>query len=205
MDGNRRAECQCILTAHSINQWLSTKKRSHLGAKQQDRTMVIKHPTRISKKIIEEAVMSNPADEATEREDHFWEVTYEEIGDQVTAHVEKHRGPDLPREPMVIFSAWPCHDDDEDSYTNNLANVAVEGRIQMISKVSDFWRQEGSVDYTSEIVENPTWLDMCLLAYDMMMATGDHHHVFLEAVHKTGSFTLDDKSFVMIYDFSMGS
>ncbi len=58
--------------------------------------------------------------------------------------------------------------------------------------------------YRSPIMENPTWLEVALLANDMINCTGDNHHVYLEAIRPSDTkFTLDDKSFVTVYSFSI--
>ena len=36
-------------------------------------------------------------------------------------------------------------------------------------------------NYVSAVVENATWLDVCVLADEMIRATGDYHH-FLEGI-----------------------
>jgi len=159
-------------------------------------------------------------------EDAFYEDDgdYHIMTDQVTAHIAKHRNVtdykfnsamsfdeiDKKEKEMqdtgqyrdlVAFSAY-------EDYQNNLDKVAIEGRVMMKTEHQSFFGGMAEVnrkDYESEVLENPTWLDLCLCANDMINCTGDNHHVFLEAVHKTGQFTLDDKSFVLIYDFSMGS
>lgn len=163
-----------------------------------------------------------------DNEEKFWESggVDDQITKQVSDHIAKHRtvttvtfrpddsldewaeqerelsnNLDVYRD-YVLFSAYP------DDYHNNLNEVAIEGRIQIMTKKKSFF---GSMypklrkDYESEIMENPTWLDLCLCANDMIHCTGDNHHIFLEGIHKTGSFTLDDKSFVLLYEFSMGS
>jgi len=103
---------------------------------------------------------------------------------------------------QVSFSAYA------NDWSDNLDEVVVEGRIKIVTKHQSFFgcmSEEVREDYKSEILTNPTWLDLCLCANDMINCTGDNHHIFLEDVHRTGSFTLDDKSFILLYDFSMGS
>ena len=158
-------------------------------------------------------------------EDYFWDVLYEQMGERVSKYINEHRDVTNVTYPknaplseymkidadlqngrvyrdQVSFSAYP------DDYTDNLDEVAVEGRIQFQSKHQAFFggmAEEVREDYKSEVLTNPTWMEVCLCANDMINCTGDNHHIFLEAIHKTGQFTLDDKSFVLIYDFSMGS
>lgn len=160
-----------------------------------------------------------------EREDHFWDELNNQMSERVSAHIAKHRDVTIVKydaldslddyrrkdrklsngkvyRDQVSFSAYA------DDWSDNLDEVAVEGRIKIKTKHDDFFggmAVESRQNYESEILENPTWLDLCLCANDMINCTGDNHHIFLEAVYKTGSFTLDDKSFILLYDFSMGS
>ena len=160
-----------------------------------------------------------------EREDHFWDVLNNQMSERVSAHIAKHRDVEAPvayadfgldswhekerqladsgaYRDQVSFSAYA------DDWSDNLDEVAVEGRIMIKSPKQDFFggmSAEHRKDYVSEILTNPTWLDLCLCANDMINCGGDNHHIFLEDVHRTGSFTLDDKSFILLYDFSMGS
>jgi hypothetical protein len=147
-------------------------------------------------------------------EEEFWGEggVRSQMDEQVEAHIAANRcqaklnGDLTEYKDLVSYSAYPYQGQD-DAYQNNLLDVAVEGRVKFISKTTFEgnrpWHRRGN--YESEVLENPTWLDICLCANDMINATGDHHHIFLEDVYKTGSFTLDDKSFILIYDFSMGS
>ena len=141
-------------------------------------------------------------------EDLFWaeDGIHEQIGCQITDYLYKNRDVCDGYYNHVIFSAYPC--DGDNAYTNNLLEVAIEGRIMFKTLHQDFFGGMAIAernDYVSKVLENPTWLDLCLCANDMINCTGDTHHIFLEDVYKTGSFTLDDKSFILIYDFSMGS
>lgn len=149
-----------------------------------------------------------------EAEDKFYgsDGASEEMSAQITQHIRKHRSyskknkDQTEYQDLILFSAYSCKG--KDAYTNNLYEVAVEGRIKIKTKHSDFFGSmtvESRKNYESEIMENPTWLDICLCANDMINCTGDNHHIFLEGVHNTGSFTLDDESFILLYDFSMGS
>lgn len=78
----------------------------------------------------------------------------------------------------------------EYSNDNPLDAIAVNGKAIFVEN-----------SYQSRIVENPTWLEMCLLANEMILATGDNHHIFLEGVVST-SLKVNG---VPVYHFSMGS
>ena len=161
---------------------------------------------------------------------------YEQMGDRVTAYICEHRQVDANLEiPVgaswkeieeayahkpgqyrnyVSYSAY--HSTDDDVYVDNLDEVAVEGRVQFVEEVDEPSEVTGMVmgnvpydtrkNYISPVMENPTWLEVALLANDMINCTGDNHHIFLEAIRPSESkFTLDEKSFVKVYKFCMGS
>ena len=83
---------------------------------------------------------------------------------------------------------------------NNLKQVAISGKVIMHQNRDDFGFGGGS-KYTSEVLENPTWLDISVAANKMIPITGDYHHSFLEAVYPAKK-RIDG---VKVYSFSMGS
>jgi hypothetical protein len=162
-----------------------------------------------------------------DQEDKFWADggIYEQMRDRVSEYIKEHRNvtdvkfdiklgfdeiakkeTDLQNagvyRDFVSFSAYP------DDYTDNLDEVAVKGRVQFRQPYQAFFggmAVEARADYKSEILEDPTWLEVALCANDAINITGDNHHIFLEGIYQSEQWTLDDKSFVLIYKFSMGS
>lgn len=97
----------------------------------------------------------------------------------------------------VLYSAYKT---DEDGLpVNNLHEVAVKGKAIFVGLYDSFWGK--GKDYQSEVMENPTWLDVAVAANKMIQVTGDYHHVFLEDVYKT-NYEIDG---VPVYYLSMGS
>ena len=109
-------------------------------------------------------------------------------------------------EVVVAYSAYTT--DDKDVPIDNLDCIAAKGRIKFVAKVSPFWHnfgknpnpKHGGKNYESPVVENPTWLDVAILADDMIRTVGDFHHVFLEKISHRG-----EKDGIQIYGFLMGS
>ena len=95
-------------------------------------------------------------------------------------------------ECLVVYSAYDY--DDDKLPIDNLDQIAIHGRCKLID--DNF----GEVCYVSDAVENPTWLKVAVLANDMIHATGDTHHVFLEGINPRGC-----EDGVAVYEFSMGS
>jgi len=84
------------------------------------------------------------------------------------------------------------------TYTD-VNKVAHEGKIQFIvlKDEGEFWRHD---DYESPVLENPTWLEVCLHANDMIIKTGDLHHIYLEGINVD-----TEVEGVSVANFSMGS
>ena len=77
--------------------------------------------------------------------------------------------------------------------------VAIEGKAILVSDYDNFWGEGGN--YRSDVVENPTWLDLALLADTAIRTTGDTHHQFFENIREVG----EDTDGVSVYRFIMGS
>ena len=73
-----------------------------------------------------------------------------------------------------------------------LDGIAVEGKVIFINDESD-------ILYRSKIAINPTWLQVCVIANDMIRVTDDHHHVYLEGIREVQG------SNGQIYELIMGS
>ena len=100
---------------------------------------------------------------------------------------------------FVVFSIFktvkePDLEHDEWFVTDFLDFVAVEDEVKFVEKTDGFWG-EGK-DYESPVVKDPTWLQVTLLADEMIRTTGDKHHIFLEAIREVEPG---------VYEFRMGS
>ncbi len=97
--------------------------------------------------------------------------------------------------PNVIYSGSPT----DGCPVDNLDEIAVKGWVIFQNDHDDFWGK--GVDYVSEAIENPTWMQLCKLCDDMIKITDDYHHVFFEAIQDIGT----DEKGIKIFTFSMGS
>lgn len=102
------------------------------------------------------------------------------------------------KEVCVIYSAYET--DEEGLPVDNLNEIAVKGKCKFVGFADDFWGGKEAQDYTSPVLTDPTWLDLCYYANEMILTTNDHHHVFLEGVYK-----IKTKENINTYEFSMGS
>lgn len=112
--------------------------------------------------------------------------------DQIHARIAERLG----EKPFVAYSAYEF--DSDDMPIDNLADVAIPGNVQFHAKHDPYWG-EGK-PYTSPAVNSPTWLDVSVLADEMIKTTGDYHHQFLESV-----VVIDERDGLKIARFSMGS
>lgn len=107
----------------------------------------------------------------------------------------------------VIYSAY---ESDEDGVPiNNLAEIAIKGKCVVIDHPDEFWGGQSAQLYVSPVLENPTWLDLCVCSNQSILKTNDHHHVFLEAVNLNKTKKLREQlgvaEDVAVYEFAMGS
>ena len=79
-----------------------------------------------------------------------------------------------------MFSTAQYEADERSFPVNNLNQIPLVGEIQFHARHDPFWGSGRS--YQSAVVKSPTWLEIALLANDMIKATGDYHHQFLEGV-----------------------
>ncbi len=102
-----------------------------------------------------------------------WNAAYDAIQDRVAEATGN--GP-------VIYSAYSTYNDVP---RDNLDEVAIEGKVIVTYPVDRFWSGDGS-DYRSEVLSDPTWLELAIEASKAIEKTGDYHHVFFEGVRDVG-------------------
>ncbi len=98
----------------------------------------------------------------------------------------------------VSYAAGPT--DENDDHIDNLHEIAAKGKIILVAQSDDFYGGPKSKNYQSEILENPTWLQICVCANAMIRCTRNTHHVFLEGIEKKSIINN-----VTTYEFLMGS
>lgn len=74
-------------------------------------------------------------------------------------------------------------------------SVAIEGKCILHHQG---W---GEDHVTSQVMENPSWLDVAVFAHEAIALSGDGHHIFLEGVIKRG----EPEAGVQRYELCMGS
>ena len=103
----------------------------------------------------------------------------------------------LENKERIIFSVYKYKDGVP---IDNLDEIPVKGKVIFVAEKDDFFGGKLSEDYQSEIVENPTWLQICVLFSDSVSKTKDFHHVYLEGI--TEKSNIDG---IPCYEFLTGS
>lgn len=87
----------------------------------------------------------------------------------------------IKNECLVEYSAFT---EDKNRFPiNNLNKIAIKGRVIVIQKYDLFWGK--GKNYSSDKHTNPTWLDLSIIANEIIHITGDKHHIFLEGFEVT--------------------
>ena len=100
----------------------------------------------------------------------------------------------------IIYSATSEKEEDG-SQIDNLDDIAVEGEVIFSQSCEGY--EESDKDFQSDILKNPTWLDVCKVANESLETTGDCRgdHIFLESVYITNRLHRG----APVYEFSFGS
>ena len=97
-----------------------------------------------------------------------WKKRYQVITNEVCSKVKG--------ECLVRFSAYKK--DKAGLPVNNLHFIAVPGKVVVVERHGPSWGN--GKDYKSAVRTNPTWLDLAVIANDMIHKTGDRRHIYLE-------------------------
>lgn len=129
------------------------------------------------------------------------------------AWVKKYNDAMLPIQETVCNAV---HENGQDCYVfysaykeidnvpqNNLDEIAVSGKVKFVEQGDNFFGS--GKGYRSKVLENPTWLEVCVVANEMILATGDKHHIYLEGVIATEKTLFQDNDTIKIVRFCMGS
>ncbi len=133
-------------------------------------------------------------------------MTFDEAMDYFDGKVEEACMLAGHKKCRVSYSVYEEDPEAEDEYIDNLNNISVQGKVIFYAAPDDFFGGEQSRSYHSEVIENPTWLQVAVLANAMIRRTRDTHHCFLEGVEVALSHNIRDvPPGVQVYEFIMGS
>ncbi len=136
-------------------------------------------------KIIEVKISDTKEKSKGITDDNFqitWEERYDAIDSRIQSLLKEKFGSDN------IFVEFIIDEDDDGLPVDNLDKVAVEGKVQF-HHPKDKDNDWVEVDWKSPVLENPTHLELTLLANEMMIVTKDHHHCVFEGtdiIHREG-------------------
>ena len=116
------------------------------------------------------------------------------ITDTIELKVENAIRASGRRKVFVYYSAYPT--DKDDNPIDNLDKIAIQGKAILLAARDDFYGGKRSKNYRSPVVENPTWLQIAVLANDMIRTVRDSHHCFLENVEKLAMTSRETLAFL---------
>lgn len=142
------------------------------------------------------------------KEKDAWDLAHDAIEKRIIAACEAAGH----KRVRVFYSAYDS--DDDDNPMDNLDKIAAKGKVVLIGEKDDFYGGEASRSYVSEVLENPTWLQVAVCANAMIRRVRDLHHIFLEGISEAmmiESRQLREKvdalygKGIKVYQFDMGS
>jgi hypothetical protein len=110
---------------------------------------------------------------------------YEEALDRIELRVMAGVYASGQRRVRVCYSAY--EEDGSGVPLDNLDQVAVKGRCVLVGPADEYFGGPRSREYRSEVLENPTWLQVAVHANAAIAVTRDRHHVFLEGLWPPGT------------------
>ena len=124
-----------------------------------------------------------------------WEPSeeFEKKSEEIDKRVRDFIGKDC----HLSYSAYEY--DDKDNPIDNLDEFVAEGYCVFIRTL---W---GDIPFISDIIEDPTWLDVCKIANDSILyinPRGRIDHIYLESANKVGAL---DHGRIKIFEMHFGS
>jgi hypothetical protein len=90
---------------------------------------------------------------------------------QIIKRIDAIVNEEINDECIVVYSAYDY--DDYGRLINNLEEVPVNGKVKFVSEDGEF---------ESEILESPTWLDICVVANKMLKNAMDYQNRHFEDI-----------------------
>ena len=100
-------------------------------------------------------------------------------------------------ECYVKFCAVTYYENSE-KVKYNLNEIPINENIFIINQGDDFFGNGNP--YISKLLHSPTWLELCQIANDQIIATGDYHHHYLNDIK-----VIQDLGNIKMCEFNMGS
>lgn len=101
----------------------------------------------------------------TPEEERYWQAV-----EKMRARIaEKITG-----ECVILYNAFDR--DASGMPIDNLDEIAYHGVMRLVDDIHDY--------YDGPTLTNPTWMEIAIYANDIMIATGDRHHIFLDGIYE---------------------
>tara|TARA_B100000614_G_scaffold240497_1_gene240913 strand:+ start:372 stop:800 length:429 start_codon:yes stop_codon:yes gene_type:complete len=120
------------------------------------------------------------------------DVERDRLSVAIQARVEEVIGSDC----IVKFAAFKT--DSQGMPVDNLDKKAATGSVCFTQDHDPFWGK--GTNYRSAALSNPTWMEVAVIANEMITVTGDKHHCYLEGVTR-----LRREAGIDILELDMGS
>ena len=101
-----------------------------------------------------------------------WIIGREACHDLMVARIRKLLKKSTKENLIVVYDAFDL--DAQGLPIDNLDDVAMNGQVRVIDECWDAYR--------GEILYSPTWGDLAIEANRIIVASGDHHHIFFEGL-----------------------
>lgn len=104
-------------------------------------------------------------------------LKYDDAEEQVSKKIRDFVGDD---ETVINFIDFVLDENDDDFVLDTkIDSTAHQGKIKFIEKNTD-----GEIIFESEILENPTWLQVCKVAHEIIKSTTDSKEAqFVEEIN----------------------
>lgn len=123
------------------------------------------------------------------------------VRDQMHNRIDKYLMAISNSERYVCYSAYKS--DEDEIPIDNLSNTAFLGKGIVVEEKDEFFGS--GRNYQSDVLDTPSFLDLALVANELIETTGDFHHAFFESVMKTNGEKVIDGELIPVYKLSMGS
>jgi len=85
-----------------------------------------------------------------------------------------------------------CYGEDSEGVPlDNLDEIAFQGEVILEDEIEEV--------RSNKVLTNPTWLEVCIEANNIITRSGNHHHVWIEGLYRMNG--KDDAPAIMALDF----
>ncbi len=132
----------------------------------------------------------------------IWWATFDQAVQKMADRVDEA----INQSMREIHLSYCAHKSDEHGLPiDNLDDTAVIGKVILVADGDASCPENDSQNYESPVMEDPTWLEICVLANAMIETTNDLDHVYLEGIEEDEEQSSQRSDGIQVYRFCMGS